>query len=157
MTEMVQRKAKEIVVFNKKDHEIDFDEFVKEHQSLLVFDCNTSTSMAAKVLSLVALDNINSLNLSDPTFQSCTGAAVQVISPLKNITNMEIRDYVRLFFNREPKGLASDITTVEGIISGIILVYYTNLILDFVSHQETNNPATSSTINRTTEKLINSR
>ena len=75
MTEMVQRKAKKIVIFNKKDHDIDLDEFVKEHQSLLVFGCNTSTSMASKVLSLVALDNINSLNPFDPTLQSCTGSS----------------------------------------------------------------------------------
>lgn len=125
ITEMVQRKVKEVVVFNEKDQKISLDEFVKDQQSLIVFDCNTSTSIASNVLSLVALDNIDSLNSPSLILHGCTSDTVQVVSPLKNITNLEVQDYVRLFFNREPEALTNDSKTVEGIMTGIILVYFT--------------------------------
>ena len=97
------------------------DEFVKEQQSSLVFDCSTSTSIASKVLSLLALDTVDSLNLSRSTSQGCTGDAVQTVSPLKNITTRKSQTTFVYSLIENPKNLASDGTTVEGILAGTLL------------------------------------
>ena len=79
------------MVFNQNDHKLSLDEFVKERQSSLVFDCNTSTSIASRVLSLLAFDTVDSLNLSDSTSPKLHRCHDPDVSPLKSITNQEIQ------------------------------------------------------------------
>lgn len=119
MMDMIQRRVESVLVFNEKEHGLGFEEFLKQQHASLVLDCNTSTSLASRVLSLVALDSIDLLHSSESPFQNSSGVTVRIVSPLQSVSNLEIQNYVRLIFDREPRDSVDDKTTIEGIMKGI--------------------------------------